>query len=133
MWARLKKDWTRLRRGSPGARFRDLHEHRRRRPSSTSRAVTISVGVVLILVGVLVGPLPGPGGFVSVFGLALLSTVFRPMARFMDWAELKLRHAWQATARLWRRLPVAGRISLGLGVAAATVALSYGAYRLAMH
>lgn len=51
------------------------------------------LGVLLIVVGILIAPVPGPGGFVSFLGIALLASEFR-------WARKLTRQA-QAIAHRW--------------------------------
>ncbi len=60
----------------------------------------VGSGIVLILGGLAIGWLPGPGGFIAIFGVALLATEFRFLARLLDWSELRLIGLWR---RLWVR------------------------------
>jgi hypothetical protein len=95
----LKSSWRRVKAGRPGTRFREVYEARRHRggPLSASRVIAIAIGLVLLFAGLAIGWLPGPGGFVSVIGCALLAAEFWFFARLLDWSELKL-------VGIWRRL-----------------------------
>lgn len=96
--------------GRPGRRFVRFFEARQRRRaggSSGKRALRISVGILLLIVGLAIGWLPGPGGFLGVVGAALLSTELRPVARLLDRAECAARSARERLRR-WRRRHSAG-------------------------
>ena len=72
-----------------------------------------ALGVVLILVGPVVGLVPGPGGIlVFGLGLALLATEVRPAAKSLDWLEPRLRSGGRRAQRFWSRLPAAGKVAL---------------------
>jgi hypothetical protein len=88
--ARLYRYWRKARRGHPGRRFRDLYDyrHRRRTHSGPSRWFGVGGGIALVVVGLAIGWLPGPGGFLAILGLALLGTEMRPLARLLDRCEL---------------------------------------------
>ena len=43
------------------------------------------------MIGLAIGWLPGPGGFLAILGLALLGTELRPLARLLDRCELFVR------------------------------------------
>jgi hypothetical protein len=117
----LRANWKRLRRGVPGRRFQDLHESRKREHgrSRTARVLTLAGAGVLIALGPIVGLIPGPGGIlVFAIGVALLARELRPAARALDWCEPKLRAAWHAVKRAWKRSSTAARTGLSLvGVA----------------
>ena len=88
--ARLYRYWRKARRGHPGRRFRDLYDyrHRARTRSGPSRWFGVGGGIALIFIGLAIGWLPGPGGFLSILGLALLGTEMRWLARLLDRCEL---------------------------------------------
>jgi len=95
-FSRVRRTLEWFGKAEPGKRFGDFHD---RWP--LARGVTVTAGLALIAFGVAVGWLPGPGGFVAIFGLALLAAVWRPLAEFLDNAELRTRC-------FWRRLCEAG-------------------------
>lgn len=83
------------------------------------RAVVGLVGAAVVLLGLLLVPLPGPGWLVVFVGLAILASEFAWARRLLDWARLRLR-VW--TQWLGRQPPlVRGLVGLGalLGTAGA--------------
>ncbi len=131
MFDAIKADLVQLKRGKPGSRFLDFYDFRqsRRAPGfSVSRVMTIFVGLALVIGGASIGWLPGPGGFVAIFGLALLAQEFRPMARALDWIEPKLHALWSWLVRVWRRLSGVGRLVVAMTILLTSVSVGYAAY-----
>ena len=93
MIERLKAGWRELRRGEPGRRFRDRHERRRlERPHGGARKWSaIAVGALIMLAGIVLLPLPGPGLVVIAAGALLIAEESRTAARTLDQIELKAR------------------------------------------
>ena len=52
------------------------------------------VAIVLIVGGLAIGWLPGPGGFIAIFGLAIVAMEFRFVAVGLDRMERLGRDAW---------------------------------------
>ena len=89
----------------------------------------IFLGAVLAVGSLFLAPLPGPG-FATVFlGLAILAGELQPVARFLDWAEVRLRKLVRLVRGLWRA-SVVGKISVVLVSAICVTALLYVAYLL---
>lgn len=133
MFETIKEDFRQLRRGNSGSRFREFYEfrQRQRRPGlSPARVVSIVLGLTLVVGGASIGWLPGPGGFIAIFGLALLAQEFRPMATALDWCEPKWWTAWQAMVRAWRRLSASTQVVLAMTVVLTSVSMCYAAYSL---
>lgn len=129
----IKEDLAQLRRGKLGSRFSDFYDFRqsRRAPGfSVSRLLTIFFGLFLTIGGASIGWLPGPGGCVAIFGLALLAQEFRPMAKALDWCEPKLRALWQWIVHTWRRMSSSGRVAMGMTIVVTGVGVGYAAYSL---
>ena len=66
-------------------------------PRSVRRLIVLIVGVAVVLAGVLMLVLPGPGILVILLGLAILSTEFA-------WAERLLRHARERAGRVIQKV-----------------------------
>jgi hypothetical protein len=133
MFNTIKDDLRQLKCGEPGSRFCDFYEFRKRhrRPGfSPARALTIFFGLALVIGGASIGWLPGPGGFVAIFGLALLAQEFRPMAVVLDWIEPKLHTLWRALVRIWRRMSATSRVALATMVVLTGVSAGYAAYTI---
>lgn len=64
-----------------GRRVEDLHQ---RLPPVIRRPLTIAVGVILTLGGILLLVLPGPGLLALALGLAVLALEFRPARRLLE-------------------------------------------------
>ena len=77
----------------PGHRFQNRYERRHKKRSSPRaiRAVWSVLAVLLILVGIVALPLPGPGLLVIAGGLALLAQESLTISRFLDHAEVWVR------------------------------------------
>jgi hypothetical protein len=93
----LSQDWRRIWRGKPGRRFVEFHQARCKRRAGRwprERVVTLVVGTVLLVGGLAIGWLPGPGGFVAILGAALLGVEWLRIAELLDRAESLLHGAW---------------------------------------
>jgi hypothetical protein len=94
----LAKDWKQLRHGKPGRRFCDFYRARAERRAEgwpLERVLILVVGIGMLLGGLAIGWLPGPGGFVGVIGAALLGAESKTIAKLLDWVESRLRDAWR--------------------------------------
>lgn len=86
---------ARLKDGAPGRRFLELHEFRQQDPPTTAVRVGLwAVAILLIGGGIAIGWLPGPGGFVAVFGFAIIGMEFRVVAVTLDRLERFGRDLW---------------------------------------
>lgn len=127
---RFRSSWHGFSEGRTGRRFRDRY-HRRRRSGQKTRLSTILAlggGIALMLAGLLMLVIPGPGWITLFLGLGLVSGEFLPAARLMDRGEVKARKLLRKTIKLWRRFPAAAwsvTASVALTVA---LALGYGGY-----
>jgi len=63
-------------------------------------------------------------------GLGMLAGELRPVARFLDWGEVKLRKATFVSRDVRRELATMGRILIVLVALILAAALAYGAYYL---
>lgn len=111
MLERLKDYWSELRRGRPGSRFQEQYEKERREHiSPASRILRLSVGLILLPIGVFFMAVPGPPGLVVIaIGAALIAREYGVAARFLDAVELRGRQVYKGIRRLWRRLVSARR------------------------
>jgi len=84
--------FKRLTEGRPGHRFQDRYARRRAVPCGALKKWTsMLAGVVVILVGVVLMPLPGPGLLVVFFGAALMADHALWVARLLDRGEARVR------------------------------------------
>jgi peptidoglycan/LPS O-acetylase OafA/YrhL len=80
-----------LLRGSPGRRFSALYRLRRQRKPRWLRIAGVLGGGMLMLVGVLLVPTPGPGLLAMLLGAGLIATESLAFAQALDRLELRLR------------------------------------------
>lgn len=64
--------------------------------------VTVLVGVILVIAGIILLPLPGPGGLVIILGLTVLAVEFewarealKRSEQGFEWVAHKIRNAWK--------------------------------------
>ena len=93
--ATIRQYVRQLKGGRAGQRFLALYEFRKADPPAPAVRVGLwLVAVVLIGGGLAIGWLPGPGGLIAVFGLAIVAMEFRVMAVILDRVERLGRDAW---------------------------------------
>ncbi len=88
------------------------------------------VGGLAIAIGSLVlGILPGPGTLTFFLGLAMIAGEFYPVARLLDWAEVRARKLARWIERTWRSSD-AGKAFVALGASICLAAIFYVAFLL---
>lgn len=96
----LKDHWNEFRRGKPGRRFQDYYELRHdTRGNVALRVLKLVLGTVLLLIGLVMMPAPGPGTLVVAIGAVLVARESRVAARAFDAIERGLRAALQKLRR----------------------------------
>ena len=103
MIGRLKSNWQDFKKSKPGERFKERYYRRQTGGAGhlVARVFWIVLGAAIALGSLLTAPLPGPGFATVLLGLAILSSEVLLAARFLDWAELRLRGLWQSVQILW--------------------------------
>ncbi|WP_244304472.1 TIGR02611 family protein [Leucobacter viscericola] len=84
--------------GKPVARFMGRwREAIRRRPwLNTAYKVIITVfGVLVVVIGLILVPLPGPGWLIVFLGLTILGTEFHWARRLLGWLRRVLARFWE--------------------------------------
>jgi uncharacterized membrane protein HdeD (DUF308 family) len=89
----LKTRWRELRQGEPGRRFRARYErrHSRRRHAGGRKWSVMVAGAVIVLAGIVLLPLPGPGMLVIALGALLVAEESLTVAKMLDALELRGR------------------------------------------
>jgi uncharacterized protein (TIGR02611 family) len=131
MIERLKQHWREFSESKPGQRFQERYRRRQlgEQGHILKRVFLIVLGAVLALGSLFLAPLPGPG-FATVFlGLAILAGELLPAARFLDWAELRLRKFAHFVRYVWRS-SLLGKVSVVAVAALCAAAVVYAIYRL---
>jgi uncharacterized protein (TIGR02611 family) len=131
MIERLREHWREFSESKPGLRFQERYRRRQQdgRGHILKRVFLILLGAVLALGSLFLAPLPGPG-FATVFlGLAILAGELLPAARFLDWAEVRLRKFARFVRYVWRS-SLLGKVSIVVMAALCAAAVGYVIYRL---
>ena len=96
----LRGRWRRLKAGQPGMRFqRQYRENRESRKSGWQRWGAVGAAAGLILVGVVLLFVPGPGLLLIGAGAAVLARESLAVSRALDWLEIRGRHLVQRVRR----------------------------------
>ncbi len=132
MMERTKESWRRFKASKPGHRFQE--RYRRRQESEHGwqdpGKLFYLVGGPIIAVGsLLLGVLPGPGALTFFIGLGMIAGEFRPLARLLDWAEVRVRKLARWVRGTWRS-SAAGKVLVVSVTAVCIAALLYVAYLL---
>ena len=130
MIGRAKDSWQRLGASKPGHRFQDRYRHRQEREhgwTDPSRLFYVVGGFIIAGASLLLGTLPGPGILTFLVGLGMIGGEFHPVARLLDWAEVRVRKLGRWVGEVWRS-STAGKV-LVVAVAAICVgAILYVTY-----
>ena len=130
MIGRAKRSWHLFTSSKPGDRFQVRYYYRKQRsPGRLSRIFNIVFASALVIVSTFFGWAPGPGLLTFFVGLALLGGEFLPVARFLDWAEVRVRRFERFVSGLWRA-SVAGKVLILLTILLCIAAPGYGIYRV---
>jgi hypothetical protein len=98
--------------GKAGRRFQQRYARRRAVPcGALKKWMSMLAGAVVVLVGIVLLPLPGPGMLVVLFGAALMAGHSLAIARVLDRAELTLRRRLSPLAARFRARRAAWRAS----------------------
>ena len=128
---RFRGRWEWFKQIPPGARFQQLYE--RRQASSRGavrRFAIVGGGSLLMLLGVVLLPAPGPGSIVIFMGAVLVAQESLLVARALDLAEMRLRRIGARTLQKWgeaswlsKGLLVAGGLTLFVAAGYCTYAI----------
>ena len=135
MWnliGRTKRSLLHFTRSKPGDRFQ-VRYYRRKQSGhgrfSFRRIFNIVAGSVLVVFSTFFGWVPGPGLLTFFLGLAMIAGELLPVARFLDWAEVRLRKMARFVAKVWRG-SLLGKVSVLTVAALCAAAIAYAIYRL---
>ncbi|HWA07973.1 MAG TPA: hypothetical protein VG838_00760 [Opitutaceae bacterium] len=131
MLTAFRRSWRELRRGRPGHRFQDRYasaKRERKRTPAWRRIARFGLALVLFAAAVVFVFIPGPAILFFALSGALLATESRPIARALDWIELRGRAIGRGVRKRWARLGLAARagvIGLSSAVAAGMAFLAW--------
>ena len=130
MIERAKSAWREFSQAKPGQRFKERYRRRQqKRGHIITRILLIVFGVILTLGSIVLGPLPGAGFGTAFLGLAILGGELLPVARFLDWAEVRLRRLAKLVQRVWHSSTL-GKVAIVAVAALCVAAFAYLTYRL---
>ena len=100
----FKAGWRQLRRGKPGKRFVDFYRRRQeKRTSKAGHVLWLVIGSALLLVGVVLLVIPGPGIPLVFLGAGFVAQESRWVAQTMDTVEVWIRGVIRWVRRKWSR------------------------------
>src|SRR5436309_1884937 len=89
---RIQGQWRELANSQPGRRFQDRYDRRQRLGHGPlAKLVSMFLGLVIVLVGIVLLFIPGPGTLFLVMGAGLIAEESLITARMLDWLEVKVR------------------------------------------
>jgi hypothetical protein len=94
MIGRTKESWRRFGASDPGHRFQDRYRYQQENERGwrdPRRLFYVVGGLAIAVASLAFGVLPGPGALTFFVGLAMISGEFYPVARLLDWAEVRAR------------------------------------------
>lgn len=112
-------EWHDFRDDSPGRRFTNHHERTHKSASRGKDVARVAIGLGLIIGGIVLLFIPGPGMLLILFGVALFAGQSQRLAALLDRGEVWARDRW-------RRMSHGSRVALIAAsslVAAVTVTL----------
>jgi hypothetical protein len=131
MWnliGRAKRSWLFFKKSQPGDRFQVRYYRRKQSgPGHLSRIFNIVFGSILVIFSAFFGWAPGPGTLTFVIGLSLLGGEFLVVARFLDWAEVRLRKLAHFVEVVWRSSTI-GKALIVLVAVSLVAAFGYVIY-----
>ncbi len=135
MLQKLKASASEFAHGKAGRRFEDRYHHARKSGHGMGRrALVVSLGLFIFLLGIILVPAPGPGFLIMLVGATLVAQESIAVAMRLDLGELWLRGAWIKIRRYWKRKATAG--NKAALVAAAVCILggaTFGAVEILQH
>jgi hypothetical protein len=131
----FKKHWREFKEGRPGHRFQDRYERNKESREGRSwlaRFIKPFAGVALVVAGIVFCLIPGPGLPLLLIGAGLLADVSLPVARAMDWVDIRLREMMAKMKRWWKSASVPAKSAAILFVVFLISGVGYGGFRLFM-
>ena len=130
MLEKVKENWQQLKKSEPGHRFQDRYDRRQQNTHGQwdiGKLFNIVGGIAIALAGLFFMPAPGPGSAIIFVGLGLLGSESLSVARFLDWAEVRLRELAQQSKDIWTRSSIPVKILISLIILGCVAARGYGA------
>jgi uncharacterized protein (TIGR02611 family) len=126
----MRKHWKELAHGQPGRRFQDRHRRKHEAGHDPHRALKLGAGIVLVIVGLVLLLVPGPGSVLILVGAAFLAEESLILSRGLDRLEVRLRKLAAFASTRWRRASTAAKSSLILVVVALAGGVAWAGYSI---
>ena len=129
----FREHWRDLRRGRPGRRFQDRYERARQengRSGLVKRILLILVAIVFLAISVVLTVMPGPAFVFFILAGALFAAESKTVARFMDWAEVRVRNLVGWARQRWLRLPNVSRVGVITIAVVCAAVVAFAGYRI---
>jgi uncharacterized protein (TIGR02611 family) len=130
MFTWLKQNWQAFIDAAPGERFAQLYHRRESRQSFITRSTFLLVGLIIMALGLVLMPAPGPGMVVLLFGAAIAAQESLRIARLMDWTEVRARRVVKSVVNWWRRRSLSCKVLLALAALGLTASAGLAGYTL---
>jgi uncharacterized protein (TIGR02611 family) len=129
MIEKLEKNWRQFKESAPGHRFQDRYRRRRQDEKGhiIKRVVLITLGTIIAVGSLALSPLPGPGWGTVFIGLMILGGELLPAARFLDWAEVRLRELGRFIGEVWQA-SMLGKVTVVVAAVILVAVSGYVAY-----
>jgi hypothetical protein len=127
-WA--KRNWREFKDSKPGERFKERYYRNQQRGGgrfSVRRIANIVVGLAIAIVSLFFGWAPGPGTITFFIGMGLVAGELLPVARLLDWAEVRLRRFAHFVAEVWRG-SLLGKVAVVAVAVICAAAIAYAVY-----
>ena len=100
-----------------------------KRHSRWHSAIAIAIGILLLIAGIVLLFLPGPGIPLIAFGIGLVGSHSKRLSNLLDRAEPRVHAGMRRVLRHWKRLPKPAKTSVVLGCMAFLAAAGLGLWR----
>lgn len=117
-----RQEWHCFRDDSPGRRFLNHHQRAHRSKSKAKAALRAGIGALLVVAGIVMLFIPGPGLLGILFGIALIAGESKRLASVLDRGEMRTRRWWKRTSQAMKIALIA---SAGLIAAAVTLFMAW--------
>ncbi len=93
MYKKIKRQWETIRNSPPGQRFQERYRQQQsKRVTGKNRHLAMFSGCVVILLGMLLWFLPGPGWITIIVGAGIIAGESIAIARILDWLDFKISY-----------------------------------------
>jgi hypothetical protein len=130
---RFRQHWRDFEASKPGYRFQERYYRHRQSGHGRfgfRRILNIVIGSALAIVSAFFGWAPGPGLITFFLGLGMVAGELLFVAKFLDWAEVRLRKLAHPVIDVWKRSSPAVKALIVLAILACFAALGYGVHYL---